>query len=81
MSEPERIRTLIEKRVQRIGGEVAFRNDAHYYAQIHQLADMLTRVDQAMETEGISRRTRDRVVRTVLYGEPNPIDAKGRIIY
>lgn len=74
-----RIRAMLEKQVVDTGGEAAYMHDAQYHAQIHQLGTMLTMVDRAMRLEGVDRLVRDRVVKTVIYGVPNPIDAEARI--
>ncbi len=57
----------------------AYHTDAEYHRQVHTLRHLLGLVDAVLEDEGIPERTRERVVRCVLYGTPDPTDATLRI--
>jgi hypothetical protein len=44
--------------------------DPLHNAQIRILRELLTATDLAMEIEGVSRESRDRVIHTIVFGEP-----------
>lgn len=53
--------------------------DQQHRAQIAWLRRMIDTIDMAMEDEGIGPRSRERVIRTVLYGAPDPDAALARV--
>ncbi len=53
----------------------AYTGDALYSAQMRWLRAALILVDGVMDDEGIPAEVRERVVRCVLYGSPDPADA------
>lgn len=65
----EEIREMLEQHVMQIGNETVYNYDVQYHAHIHLLTDVLIGVDRALEWEGISEETRDRVMWRSLNGE------------
>jgi hypothetical protein len=63
----------------RVDDDRAARTDPQYNAQWKWLMRMLETADMAMEDEGIPRESRERVIRTILYGAPDPVEADRRI--
>jgi hypothetical protein len=53
--------------------------DATYHYQSEFLRRMLEIADMAMEDEGVTEASRERVIRTIIYGGPNEVDAEQRI--
>lgn len=58
--------------------EDAVMRDGLYRAQMETLRRLLHHTDQAMEFERIPVEVRDRVIRTLLYGCPDPVEARRR---
>ncbi|WP_218976710.1 hypothetical protein [Kitasatospora sp. GP30] len=52
--------------------------DPIHHHLTHWLDQMLHLVDVVLEDEGVTTETRQRVVRGILYGSPNPADAEMR---
>lgn len=74
------IRQARERWSRRIPGADRIRlSDPIAHFQTHYIDTMLTLADMAMEDEGIPEETRQRVIRTVVYGSPNPADVELRI--
>jgi hypothetical protein len=63
----------------RVDDDRAARTDPQYNAQWRWMVRMLETADMAMEDEGIDPRSRERVIRTILYGAPDPAEADRRI--
>jgi len=57
----------------------AYMNDTTFHAQCAQFRRMLHLVDEALKDSGIVLRTRDKVLRTVLYGGPDEAQALRRM--
>lgn len=57
----------------------AYMNDAMFHCQCAQFRRMLHLVDEALKDSGIVLRTRDKVLRTVLYGGPDEAEALRRM--
>lgn len=53
--------------------------DPHFNYQTTLLQHVLDLADMVMEDEGVPQEVRARVVRCVLYGSPNPVDAELRM--
>lgn len=49
----------------------AYHNDPLVHAHLHMLRNLLTAADDAMDNEGIDQRGRDRVIRTLICGQPD----------
>jgi hypothetical protein len=64
---------------ERLGGRRAYLEDPQHHWQMTWLRRMLDVIDMAMEDEGVDERSRERVIRTVLYGAPDPGEAERRI--
>lgn len=74
------IRQARERWARRMPGATHVQHyDAVTHFQTHYIDTMLTLADMAMEDEGIPEHVRQRVIRTVVYGSPNPADAELRI--
>jgi hypothetical protein len=73
------VAAAVDRYRRRIDGDRADRDDPQYHWQWRWLVNMLEVVDMAMEDEGIDERSRERVIRTILYGAPDPIEADRRI--
>lgn len=61
------------------GAHEAWLNDPTHHYLVTWMDTMLTAVDMVMEDEGIAPEVRERIIRTVVYGGPNPADAEQRI--
>lgn len=61
------------------GAHHAYMNDPTTHYQVQLMDAILATVDMAMEDEGVPEDARQRIIRTVVYGSPNPADAEVRI--
>lgn len=61
------------------GAYRAYMIDPTHHYQVDLMDAVLATVDMAMEGEGVPEETRQRVVRAVVYGSPNPADAELRM--
>ena len=75
----EHIQRTLEEKVSKVGADAVYRNDPQYAAQIYQLVDTLTLVDEAMENEGLSKETRDIILDECFNGISKHTDAAIRL--
>jgi len=57
----------------------AYHQDAYYHSQMVWMRRMLTTMDMAMEDEGVPEVIRQRVVRVVIFGGPDEVQALARM--
>jgi hypothetical protein len=57
----------------------AYRGDATFHAEMQMARRWLSAMNDAMRTEGVSSEARERVLRTVIYGVPDPDVAVNRM--
>lgn len=62
------------------GGRHAYLHDPVYHAQVHVFRSVLLLADRVMQDEGVPAHVRERVVRCVLYGCPDGVDASERLL-
>lgn len=76
----DHIRQARERWSERMPGAYrAYMNDATHHYQVDLVDTILATVDMAMEDEGVPEAARQRIIRTVVYGSPNPADAELRM--
>jgi hypothetical protein len=77
---PTAVQAAVARYRSRLGDDDrAQRTDPTYNYQWRWLVRMLETADMAMEDEGVDRSSRERVIRTILYGAPDPVEADRRI--
>lgn len=76
----ELVEDVIRRYEERMPGASRARHlDPLYHHQVAWMRSMLRLADIAMEDEGMPSETRARVIRTVVYGGPNPEDSELRV--
>jgi len=58
---------------------LAFDGDARFHAEMQMARRWLASMDDAMAAEGVGGEARERVLRTVIYGVPDPMEAMQRM--
>jgi hypothetical protein len=64
---------------ERLGDRRTYLEDPQNHWQWKWIRRMLDITDMAMEDEGVDEHSRERVIRTILYGAPDPLEAEQRI--
>jgi hypothetical protein len=70
---------LVYKFIEQTGGEHAYAHDGQYHYEIESIKRLMRMAEMAMRQEGIGDVTRERVIKTMIFGSPNHVDAEKRM--